>query len=314
MPGGSSSDPRTSRVGRFRPDYHPRVPTVTLDRVTLPDPELAELAARLPAPVVRVTRIGTLSVDPVRSLTLRLDLADGTRRKARLLESRVHADRVGRLLALLDPDVFPQLLDRTGRATLEPWVDGDALRDPRGDADVAARLGAILGVLHTTPAPDAAGADRRPPEARLEPLRRRLAALAADRLIEPAAVATLWGRAAADLPDATAPGIVHRDLAPENAIHAADGRLRVIDNTTLDVRAPDYDLARTWYRWPMDPAAAAAFGAAYRRWRTPPERGLFFWRIDVLVEVIDWRRAAGHGGIDRALGLLRALAAAGAAA
>ena len=311
MPAGSRSDPRTSRVGRFRPDYHPRVPTVTLDRVTLPDPGLAELAARLPAPVVRVTRIGTLSVDPVRSLTLRLDLADGTRRKARLLESQVHADRVERLLALLDPDVFPQLLDRAGRAILEPWVAGAAVPEPHADPAVAARLGAILGAVHAIPAPGVAGPAGQLPVTRLEPLRRRLALLADAGLIDPPAAAALAGRAEADLPDVGAPSIVHRDIAPENAIRAIDGRLRVIDNTTLDVRAPDYDLARTWYRWPMDPPASAAFGAAYRRWRTPPMRGLLFWRIDVLVEVIDWRRAAGHGGIDRALGLLRALAADG---
>ncbi|MFO1541478.1 MAG: phosphotransferase family protein [Chloroflexota bacterium] len=290
------------------------MPTVTHEHVTLPDPELAALAERLPAPVVRATRVGTLPGDPGRSLTLRLDLADGTRCKARLLETRAHADRVERLLALLDPHVFPQLLDRTGRATIEPWVDGDVPADPRGDVGAAARLGAILGAVHATPAPDLAGADRRPPEARLEPLRRRLGTLVDDRLIEPSSAADLAGRAEADLPEPVAPVIVHRDLAPENAIRTADGSLRIIDNTTLDERPPDYDLARTWYRWPMDPSAAAAFDAAYRGWRTPPARGTLFWRIDVLVEVIDWRRGAGHGGIERALGLLRALAAPGASA
>jgi hypothetical protein len=37
-----------------------------------------------------------------------------------------------------------------------------------------------------------------------------------------------------------------------------DGRLRVVDNEALSVGACDYDLARTWHRWPMTDLQAGA--------------------------------------------------------
>jgi thiamine kinase-like enzyme len=73
----------------------------------------------------------------------------------------------------------------------------------------------------------------------------------------------------------TAAGVIHRDLCPENMVRQPSGALCVIDVESAGIGARAYDLARTWYRWPMTPEHRAALFTAYAdhggvapEWRT----------------------------------------------
>jgi hypothetical protein len=60
----------------------------------------------------------------------------------------------------------------------------------------------------------------------------------------------------------------------------------VIDVDTLAVDSPDYDLARTWYRWPMEAGQFSTYLEGYRRVGSTLdfEEYALYWRIAVLVE------------------------------
>jgi aminoglycoside phosphotransferase (APT) family kinase protein len=90
-------------------------------------------------------------------------------------------------------------------------------------------------------------------------------------------------------------GLVHKDFCRENMVVSPDGVVRVVDNETLAVDCPDYDLTRTWYRWPMDPAQAVAYLAGYRRHRSTETlaRHFPFWAVAVLSESALFRLRRG---------------------
>ena len=58
-------------------------------------------------------------------------------------------------------------------------------------------------------------------------------------------------------------GIVHGDFCAENFVIDAAGRLRVIDNESLELAPLARDLARVWARWPLPEAGWRRFLAAY---------------------------------------------------
>ena len=80
--------------------------------------------------------------------------------------------------------------------------------------------------------------------------------------------------------------MIHRDYCAENLLLAPSGRIHVVDNESIDVGPLDYDLARTWYRWPMGPRQRAAYWKGYARYRDPGSfsSSFAFWAVKVLVE------------------------------
>jgi hypothetical protein len=83
----------------------------------------------------------------------------------------------------------------------------------------------------------------------------------------------------------------------------------VVDNESLLVYACDYDLARTWYRWPMTRVQRQAFLAGYRRYRDPglAAARATYWTILVLVDAALFRLRAGAPDAGRPLGRLGTL-------
>jgi thiamine kinase-like enzyme len=86
-------------------------------------------------------------------------------------------------------------------------------------------------------------------------------------------------------------GLVHGDVCPENLVVDASGRLRVIDTDSLAVRAKEYDLARTWYRWPMTREERGTFEDGY------PEPAVLasyhehfsHWALSILIRAASFR-------------------------
>jgi Ser/Thr protein kinase RdoA (MazF antagonist) len=260
--------------------------------------DLETLVRGLPAPLVGCEPVSRHGAARETRETFRLDLADGSVFKGRRLPSAAVARRVEEFAARLDPSRFTRILARHGAALLEEWIEGEALdRLP----EAPARLdwaGDTLGLLHRIPPP------RRRAASWLR-ARRALLALHLRRLAETGALPRgealgLRDAALAAAPDEADLGVVHRDLCPENIVVDPRGRLRCVDNVTARAGAPDEDLARTCYRWPLAGAARDRFLDAYGAHRDPRPflRHRRFWMIAALSHASWIRRSRAYARAD----------------
>ena len=251
----------------------------------------------------------TLPSPTVAHASLRLTLADGRTVKGRRVERPDQAARMAAIVAGLDPRAFPRILARRGAALLEEWVDGRRL-PARPGLDVIERAGALLAAVHRTPPPAGLGVHGPPdPPRRLALLLRQ-----ADELERRGALSAALARQARAVAEAAAPrtcatGVIHRDFCAENLVLDRAGRLHVVDNETLQIGAYDFDLARTWYRWPLGPRGRAAFLCGYQRRRSLRSylAHFPFWAVGVLVDTALYRVRAGTAHPEVPLRRLRAL-------
>lgn len=90
-------------------------------------------------------------------------------------------------------------------------------------------------------------------------------------------------------------GVTHCDFCAENLLIVPGRGLHVIDNETICELWQDCDLARTWYRWPMDAAEFATFLEGYRQHRESDEfvTHFRFWAICVLLRSALFRQRNG---------------------
>ena len=84
-----------------------------------------------------------------------------------------------------------------------------------------------------------------------------------------------------------------------------EGRLHVVDNERMGLGALGLDVARTWYRWMLPPAAWECFRVSYRA-RMPHDdalRHFAFWAlVATLKSAVVWLQldpARAHVSIER---------------
>jgi Ser/Thr protein kinase RdoA (MazF antagonist) len=234
--------------------------------------------------------------------TFRLRFADGTTLKGRRLASADVARRVEAIVARLDPRRFTRVVARHGAALLEEWIDGEPLDRRPPDASHLAWAGATLGTVHAAPPPDLPGES----VAADERLAADLARLVDAGALAEADAARLRTRAGA-APPAADVTIVHRDLCPENIVVARDGRLVAVDNAAARVGWADEDLARTFYRWPLEAGEGDAFLAAYAAHRDPAAflAHRAFWMVTALAHAACVRTNRGYAEADATVRRLR---------
>jgi Ser/Thr protein kinase RdoA (MazF antagonist) len=262
-------------------------------------PDLGALVRARAAPLLAARRISTHGAARPARDTFRLDFADGVTVKGRQLASASDARRVEAVVARLDPERFPRVLARRGKALLEAWIPGESLdRLPPEDRHILWAAETLAAVHRVAPGrrPTGAGWVR----ARRAALSRELRRLAAAGALPEEAARDLRELALAHAPRTTELTIVHRDLCPENIVLDRDGRLFSIDNAMARAGAPDEDLARTCYRWPLGPRERGAFLDAYRAFRDP--RGFLdhlpFWMVAALAHAAWVRRLRGYAKAD----------------
>jgi phosphotransferase family enzyme len=221
--------------------------------------DLWSLVQPVPSPLVAAGRLGTLSASPA----FHLQFADGRVLKGRHLRSAMEAERIEYILRCVNHPCFPQVLARHHTAILSDWIDGTPLTQVPLTPDLAHRCGALHGALHSVPLPP--DNPYRPPTGRrtANGLRQGLDELVRAGLIEEGEARALLRLALDHAPATSAVGFVHSDFCSENIVRRESGDLRVVDNDTLTVDAMDYDLGRTWYRWPMSPSLRTAYLAGY---------------------------------------------------
>jgi hypothetical protein len=276
----------------------------------------ADLAALLGADIVgALARIGGTPIDaePITGLpaagsdraTFRIVLQDGRVVKARRLRRARKAERYARIVRALAHESVPAPLLIDGRIALEAWVDGAIVATLPPDDGRLARAADLLGSIHGV------RPSRRATSAIVGSTRRRLANLAGRGALARDEVGAAL-HLLQELAPATADvGITHNDFCAENLIEAPGGRLVLVDNEGLRRGFLDYDVARTWYRWPMADGAWHAFVARYRSWRADAfaDDHARFWRMAAVVKSAHLRAARRTADAVAPIERLRALLA-----
>jgi Ser/Thr protein kinase RdoA (MazF antagonist) len=253
-------------------------------------PLSAELRALLALQGASLEKCVVLTRLPAHSLShasYRFQFADGRVLKGRQVESASQAARMHAIVSYQASEQFAKVLCVRGAALLEEWVNGEPLdRSDPGPAVVGA-CGAVLGALHAMPVPDALGNDAMSDAAaRAQTLERHVNELEALGALPAASAARARAIAVTESPASLHRAVIHRDFCAENIVLRADGTVCVIDNETMCVDVPAFDLARTWYRWELDEGQWDALLAGYAQHRSCDEflSGQRFWLVSALVD------------------------------
>lgn len=261
-------------------------------------PDLEALVRERRTPLVRFERVSRHGATRETRDTFRLDFAGGVTLKGRRLASPAAATRVEAIVARLDPERFPPVVARRGAALLEAWITGETLDLLPPRAEHLRWAAETLAGVHRIPPPRPCAPLRL--RARLVLLSRHLGRLADAGVLLRVDAARLRELALGNAPQETDYALIHRDLCPENIVVDPSGRLFCIDNAAARGGAPDEDLARTCYRWPLDARASSEFLDAYRVFRDP--RGFLehrrFWMVAALSHASWIRHSRGYARAD----------------
>lgn len=221
--------------------------------------DLWSLVQAAAASVAAVTKLSDISACPA----FRLQLEDGRLLKGRRLPTATQAVRTEYILHCVDHPAFPKVLARHQTAILTNWVDGTPLDRMPLTTDLARRCGALQGLLHSIPLPRDNPYTPRTGHRSESGLRQGLEQLARAGRLDPDEAQALLELAVRHAPASGTVGFIHGDFCGENIVLADAGDLYVIDSDAVAVDALDYDLGRTWYRWPMPASLREAFLAGY---------------------------------------------------
>jgi phosphotransferase family enzyme len=271
---------------------------------------LLRLVRTIGVPLVEVTPLRGPGYPGYEPNSFRIDFADGRSLKGRRCGNARRAELVESVLRHLDHPALPKAVARSGEALLVEWAEGRPLDGPDCTPDLLSSCGALQGYMHSVPIP------RQHPfagdvtmAARIEKLEQDLTALAAGRVLdddEARRARELAVRCAPQHPDV---GFVHRDFCAENLVLTPAGDIRVVDNEALAVDACDYDLGRTWHRWPMRRPQREAYFDGYARHRSPADfvRHFPFWAIVAVAGAASFRLKIHPAGALAPASKLRAL-------
>jgi len=206
----------------------------------------------------------------------RVDTDDHRILKARHFGTADEARRVYELRRGLD-GAFAPALECCGAVLIEAWVEGEMLGMSEAEA-WAQPAGVLLGRLHARPlAPGVSSA--------CDTARWSEASSADLDLLEHAGVmSAARGESLAAAVRRGDPGrarvaLIHKDFCAENMLVDSAGALHIIDTEQLAIEPVDFDLAWTWHRWPMSPAAWARFMVGYRSAAPLKPAAQAYWRI-----------------------------------
>ena len=102
----------------------------------------------------------------------------------------------------------------------------------------------------------------------------------------------------------------HGDIHPENIVLSnGDSQIYVIDNESVGIHSPFYDILRTWHLWPLHGALWSAYLAGYKSANNLADfsQQLSFWAVYVLVQSALFRIQGGIQGADETLAKLKRL-------
>jgi thiamine kinase-like enzyme len=205
------------------------------------------------APVTRLPRTYLVSTKVGSLVKIRFGRREDVTERAAALSAAVADKRV------------PAPIARVGRVTAETWVEGSVLSSIRLSARHLDAAADLLAHLHRFQGVPGEYLPRyqltRPIHQRAE---RQLTELAGAQVVPQSNLPELRSILDGGLPARARWGLVHGDLCAENLVWRTDGTLVSIDNEAIGRGFIEYDVARTWYRWPMPASAGARFERSYR--------------------------------------------------
>jgi len=254
--------------------------------------DLQQLVDSVGVPLVEATPVTGPGYPGYQPTASRLRFADGRVLKGREVASLSRAVVVEYVSRHVQHPGLPAFIGRYGRALLTDWVEGRPLDAADCTSALLRQCGALQGFFHTVALP-ADGKDEKyqpPPrwrtglEADLDSLRR--VGLLADKHARQA-----LDVCRAHTPDRYEVGFIHHDFCAENIVVHPSGEGHVVDNENLRIDAYSVDLARTWYRWPMDLSQRRAYFEGYRLRRSADEFIAHFpyWAVVTLVSAATFR-------------------------
>jgi hypothetical protein len=226
--------------------------------------DVVDLLASVDRPIVEVAPLRGVGYPGYCPSAFRLRFAGDLTLTVRRLGSLNRAGAVEYVSRHLNHAGFPKVLARAGKILLIEWIDGQPLHLADCGPALIRECAALQGLMHTLPVPS--DCPYRPVETIYDWHSRLQAELGA--LVEATALEETEAQRAFDVamkyaPSSYTTGFVHRDFCPENIVWRPSGRVCAIDTEALAIDAQDYDLGRTWYRWPMSPAERENYLQAY---------------------------------------------------
>src|SRR5262245_27745962 len=242
----------------------------------------------------------------------RLETADGRVLKGRVLSSAVQAEHADYVAGALPAGVVPAALMRCGAALITEWAEGLRPEGSRCTPSLLRECGRLQATVHLQPIPER---EQKRARGRLrwrtEQLRKQVGDLIAAGALVSDEAEPLLALARQHAPETAIQGFTFGDFCPENAIVRDSGEVCFIDHEALAIDHCDYDLARTWYRWPMTAEQRTAYleGYAARRPIAAFLAHFPFWAISALLAGAVFRQRQHPQAATVPAGRLRALLA-----
>jgi hypothetical protein len=224
--------------------------------------DLLALIEDIGVPMVEAIPVTTIPSPGPGRASFRLTLADGQILKGRRVKTEGDVARIARLSSLLDERYFPPVLAHRGCALLTRWIPGRHVVPGRWTSTQLRTCGRVQASIHRIPLSSDIAPLRRLVDwdRRLDQL---LGELVACEALDSGQAREVYRLAALSAPATASLGVCHTDFCGDNVIIAAGGRVCVVDNESIRVESYEYDLARTWYRWPMTPTQQRAYAEGY---------------------------------------------------
>ena len=258
-------------------------------------PDLWTLVAPLGAPVIEAVPVTTIRWSGSPRASFRLTLADGRVLKGRRFRTPADVIRVSSLTPLLDPMHFPRVLTSHGCALLTPWIAGEPATPESWTPGRLRACGGVQGALHRVSVPSEVAALQPRTLPWTERLDWWLRELVAAGALDAPRARKIHRLVAGSAPVTNRPGVCHTDFCGDNIVITDGGRIAVVDNEGLSLDAPEFDLARTWYRWPLTPPQLRAYAEGYG---THPhtagfEAHFLHWALLAVLDSAAYRTRAG---------------------
>jgi thiamine kinase-like enzyme len=250
-----------------------------------PGVDLLNLVDKQDGVIASFKNLSLLQTSESSRASFRLNLVDGRVFKGRQFVSTDKMSSLTKLLGRLQEFPFSPLIASQGIATLETWIEGVPLAIQDVQDEHIAMSASILCRLHNVddfnedeafmPVSNRVSLDR---------VKTDIQKLKQKGLLLSGSAENLIGMVEQDIPVDLEMGIIHTDLHPGNMVVTPDGKIVVIDNEHLDIGPLDYDVARTWSRWPMNGSQRKVFRTNYEEFRSfePFLTHERFWAIQSL--------------------------------